>query len=376
MKKPLLTMLIILGLLFGGIFGYKIIKGIMMGRAMAAMGEPAVYVSAIDIKYRPWQSQLKAVGSVRAVLGVNVTTELAGMVKAIYFTPGATVKKGDLLAQLNIDPDIAGLHVLEANAALAAAVYKRDAAQYKIHAISKAVLDSDEANLKSTQAQVTQQTAVIAQKTIRAPFDGRLGISTINPGQYINPGDTITMLQTIDPVYVDFYVPQQALSSIKTGQSVVVQVDTFPNVVFNGVVSTINPALDSSVRNVKVEATIQNPNAQLTPGMFASVTVDTGNPKSYLTLPLNAVTFNPYGESVYIVNEIQKNKKSKAYLVAKETFVVTGEKRDNQVMILKGLKEGDKVVTSGQIKLKNGSKVVINEIALPENDVQSTSPDE
>ena len=369
-------MLSIVGLLFGCIFAYKMIKGMIIGHMMASTGAPAVYVSAMDIKYMPWQSQLKSVGSVRAVLGVNVTTELAGMVKAIYFTPGATVKKGDLLAQLNIDPNIAELHALEANAALAAAVYKRDTIQYKIHAVSKATLDSDEANLKSTQAQAAQQVAIIAQKTIRAPFDGRLGISAINPGQYINPGDAITMLQTIDPVYVDFYVPQQALASIKTGQSVSVQVDTFPKTLFSGIVSTIDPALDSSVRNVKVEATIKNPNAQLTPGMFASVTVNTEKPKSYLTLPLNAVTFNPYGEVVYVINENRKNKKSKPYLIAKETFIVTGEKRDNQVMILKGLKEGDKIITSGQLKLKNGSTVIINNTVAPENSVPSIAVDE
>jgi len=376
MKKPLLKMLIIVGLLFGCIFSYKMIKGMIMGHMMASMGAPAVYVSAMDIKYIPWQSQLKSVGSVRAVLGVNVTTELAGMVKTIYFTPGATVKKGDLLAQLNIDPNIAELHALEANAALAAAIYKRDTIQYKIHAVSKATLDSDEANLKSTQAQAAQQVAIIAQKTIRAPFDGRLGISAINPGQYINPGDAITMLQTIDPVYVDFYIPQEALASIKTGQSVSVQVDTFPTVLFNGVISTINPALDSSVRNIKVEALIKNPNAQLTPGMFASVTVNTEKPKSYLTLPLNAVTFNPYGEVVYVVNEKRENKKSKPYLIAKETFIVTGEKRDNQVMILKGLKEGDKIITSGQLKLKNGSTVIINNAISPENSTPSIAVDE
>ncbi len=309
MKKPMLTMLVIVGLLFGCIFGYKTITGIMMGRYMASMGSPAVYVSATDVKYYNWQPQMKVAGSLRAVLGVNITTELAGMVRTIHFTPGALVKKDDLLVQLDIDPDTAQLHTLQANAELAAITYKRDAAQFKIHAISKATLDTDAANLKSADAQVAQQAAIIQQKTIRAPFSGRLGISAVNPGQYLNPGDKVTMLQTLDPMYVDFYIPQQAVSAIKAGQVVSIKVDSFPRLKFKGVISTVDPGLDSSVRNVAVEATIPNPKFDLMPGMFASVTVDTGAPIPQLTVPLNAVSFNPYGEVVYIINKVQKNKK-------------------------------------------------------------------
>lgn len=375
MKKPMLKMLIIVSLLFGCIFGYKTIKGIIIGHYMASIGTPPAYVSAMDVKYYNWQPQLKAAGSLRAVLGVNITTELAGMVRSIYFTPGAIVKKDDLLVQLDIDPDTAQLHTLQANAELATITYKRDNAQFKIHAISKATLDSDAANLKSTQAQVAQQAAVIAQKTIRAPFSGRLGISAVNPGQYINPGDKVTMLQTLDPIYVDFYVPQQALAAIKTGQSVTMTVDTFPNLKFNGIISTIDPGLDSNVRNVEVEAIIPNPKFNLAPGMFAAVTVNTGTPAPHLTIPLSAVSFNPYGEIVYVINEIHKNKKSEPVLVAKETFVVTGEKRGDQVAILQGLKEGDKIVTSGQLKLKNGSVVIINNAIIPENNPAPTPVD-
>jgi membrane fusion protein (multidrug efflux system) len=375
MKKAMIIMLIIVGILFGGIFGYKAIKGLMISHYMASMGAPPVYVAAADVKYANWQAQYKAAGNIRAVLGVNVTTELAGMVRTIYFTPGAMVKKGDLLVQLDVDADTAHLQALQANAELAAVTEKRDKAQYKVKAISKATLDADEANLKSALAQVAQQEAVIAQKTIRAPFDGHLGISAVNPGQYINPGDKVTMLQTLDPIYVDFYVPQQALSSIKTGQPVTITVDTFPNLKFNGTVSTINPGLDSSVRNVEAEATIPNPNYQLAPGMFASVTVNIGKPEAHLTLPVSAISFNPYGEVVYVLQEVRKDPKNKADLVAKETFVTTGDKRGDQIAVLKGLKEGDKVVTSGQLKLKNGSVVIIND-KLAENNPASAQTDE
>jgi len=377
MKKPMLIMLIVVVLLFGGIFGYKIFMGRMISHYMATMGAPPVYVSAMDVKYYNWQPQLKAAGSLRAVLGVNITTELAGMIRSIHFVPGSIVKKGDLLVQLDIDPDTAQLHTLQANAELAAIVYKRDSAQLEIHAISKATLDSDDANLKSTLAQVAQQTAIIAQKTIRAPFNGRLGISAVNPGQYLNPGDKVTMLQTLDPIYADFYVPQEALASIKIGQPVNLTVDTFPTLRFTGVITTVDPGLDTNVRNVQVEATIPNPQFNLAPGMFAAVTVNTGKPVPRLTLPLSAVSFNPYGEVVYVIRkETSKDKKKEPILVAKETFVITGEKRGDQVSILQGLKAGDKVVTSGQLKLKNGSVVIINNTIIPANNPAPTPTDE
>ncbi len=376
MKKPMLIMLILVTLLFGGIFGYKLFVAHMMSRYIASMGTPPAYVSAMDVKYYNWQSQIKAAGSLRAVLGVNITTELAGMVRSVHFTPGSLVKKGDLLVQLDIDPDVARLHNLQANAALAEITYKRDSAQFKINAISKATLDADDANLKSTLAQVDQQIAVIAQKTIRAPFDGRLGISAVNPGQYINPGDKVTMLQTLDPIYADFYVPQEAMSSLKIGQAVKLVVDTYPHLKFNGVITTIDPGLDASVRNVQVEATIPNPKFELAPGMFAAVTVNTGNPVPHLTLPLSAVSFNPYGDVVFVIKQIKKKDKKEPVLTVEETFVVTGEKRGDQVSILQGLKEGDKVVTSGQLKLKNGSIVIINNSITPTNNPAPTPADE
>lgn len=377
MKKPMLIMLIIVGVIFGGIFGYKAFMGHMISKYIASMGVPPAYVSAMDVKYYNWQPQLKAAGSLRAVLGVNVTTQQAGMVRSIHFTPGALVKKDDLLVQLDIDPDIAQLHNLEANAELANVVYKRDSAQLKIQAISKATLDADSASLKSAEAQVAQQQAIIAQKTIRAPFTGRLGISSVNPGQYLNPGDKISMLQTLDPIYVDFYVPQEALAKIKVGQAMKLTTDTYPNVKFPGTITTVDPGLDPNVRNVLVEATLPNADLKLAPGMFAAVTVNTGTPEPQLTLPLSAISFNPYGDVVFVIKEqISKTPKKEKQLVVKETFVVTGEKRGDQIAILQGIKEGDKVVTSGQLKLKNGSVVIINNSITPENNPAPTPANE
>jgi len=367
MKKAMIIMLIGVGILFGGIFGYHMFAAYMMKQYFASNHEPVITISAAQVNYSDWQPKIKASGSLRAVKGVNITTELAGMVQKILFTPGADVKEGELLVQLNADSDIAQLHALQASAELAKTVYNRDKAQYAIKAISKATLDTDAANFKNTQAQAEAQAAVVQKKTIRAPFSGRIGISAINPGQYLNPGDKVVSLQSLDPIYVDFYVPQQALMRLQTGQTVTLASDTFPGQIFTGEITTIDSAIDTKTRNVEVEATIANSELKLTPGMFGAVEVDTGKAQRYLTVPQTAISFNPYGDIIYIVKESGKDEKGKPILKAHQTFVTLGETRGDQVAILTGLKEGDMVVISGQIKLKNGSQVAINNDITPSN---------
>lgn len=366
MKTRMKWMLICFAVLFGSIFAVKTLFKFLMYRAMAAQSM-VITVSAMPVNYSGWQPKLKASGSVRAVRGVNVTTELAGMVQTIYFTPGAFVKEGALLVQLNAASDIGQLHVFQANAELALTTYNRDKKQFAVHAISKETLDTDAANLKSAQAQVEQQTATVAKKSITAPFTGRLGISAVNPGQYVNTGDKVVTLQTLDPIYVDFYLPQQVLSDLKVGQNVNVSSDSFPGRIFSGMITTIDPAIDVSTRNIEVEATVSNPNFELTPGMFATVNVITGQPKNYLTLPQTAISFNPYGQVVYVIKQHGKDKTGKPILIANQMFVITGETRGDQITVLKGLKKGDVVVTSGQLKLKNGAQVAINNAVVPTN---------
>lgn len=366
-------MLIAMGLLLGSIFIYKAFTTVMIMWAMAHQSH-VINVSAMRAEYAPWQPQIKAVGSLRAVKGVDVTTEIAGMVKFIYFTPGSSVKQGTVLVQLNAGSDKALLQSLQANADLAKITYSRDKLQYSVNAISKQVLDTDEANLKNLEAQVAQQQAILAKKTIRAPFDGRLGISLINPGQYLNPGDKIVSLQAPDPIYVDFFVPQQFLAQLQVGQQAIITSEAFPNKNFTGKISTINSIIDHNTRNVEVEAIINNPQQKLTPGMFVSIVVNTGPANKRLTLPQTAISFNPYGELVYVVQ--QKAKKNKAKLIAYQSFVVTGEARGNQIEILQGLKEGDLVVTSGQLKLKNGSEVSIDNKIVPSNNPASEALDD
>lgn len=359
-------MLIALGVLFGVIFLYKLIMGLIIAHAMRANQNPIVTVSAMPVTYSAWQPEVKASGSLRAIRGVNVTTEVAGIVQWIYFIPGTLAKQGEALIQLNADVDTARLNSLQAVANLAYTTYKRDKAQYAVHAISKAVLDTDEADLKSKQAQVEEQAALLLKKTIQVPFTGHLGISAVNPGQYLNPGDKIVTLQELDPIYVDFYVPQQTVTQLKQDQPVMISVDVYPNKIFFGKISTIEPIVDSSNRNVQVEATLPNTKFELVPGMFASVLVRTDTPQRHLTLPHTAISFNPYGEVAFIVHDN----------IVTQTFVTTGETRGDQIAVLQGLKEGDVVVTSGQLKLKNGSRVKIDNTIVPENNPHPRPVDE
>jgi membrane fusion protein (multidrug efflux system) len=364
-KKPMIIMLISVGILFGAIFGFHAFQKIMIKRFMAKNQAPVVTVSTMKVDSSLWQQQMTFAGSVRAIRGVDVTTELAGMVQTIYFKPGTNVTAGQILVQLNADTETAQLHALQATANLDKIVYLRDKAQFAINAVSKATLDTDSGNLQSQQAQVAEQAATVIKKTIRAPFTGRLGISLINPGQFLNPGDKIVTLQTIDPIYVDFYAPQQELVHLGVGQIVTITTDTYPGQILTGKITTVNPLVDVATRNVEVEVTVANPKYELVPGMFASVNVQVGEPQPYLTLPQTAVSFNSYGEIIYIITQAGKDDKGHPILTAHQTFVTTGKTRGEQIAILTGLKAGDLVVTSGQLKLKNGSRVTINNSVVP-----------
>lgn len=373
--KRLVIMLVLAGVVFGGIFGFQAFKAHMIKQFMASNKAPPVTVSAVKAEMQPWQPQLSAVGSVRAVRGVDVTSEIAGMVRALHFKSGDRAQAGQLLVQLNADADVAQLHALEAAAELARTTYERDQAQFEIQAVSKAQLDADAADLKSKQAQAAQQAAIVDKKAIHAPFAGRLGISSINPGQYLNPGDKIVTLQELDPVYVDFSLPQQQLARIKLGQKVFATTDTYPGQTFEGKITAIDPKVDPQTRNVQIEATQRNPKRQLLPGMFATVKVDSGASERLLTLPQTAVTYNPYGETLYLVVPGGNGPDGKPILIVKQTFVTVGPTRGDQVAILKGVNEGDLVVTSGQLKLKNGSQVIIDNSVQPSNDAAPTPVD-
>ncbi len=368
MAKKMIIMLIALGVIFGGIFGYKAFMSYMMKKYMAAGSAPAVTVSAIKAVSDDWQPQLSAVGTLRAMRGVDVATEVVGLVQSVNFKSGEEVKAGQLLVQLNADTDNAQLQTLVATRDLSQSVYERNKKQFQAQAVSQASLDADAADLKVKQAQVAQQEAQTIKKSIRAPFAGRLGIHSVNPGQYLNAGDKIVTLQALDSIYVDFYLPQQELSRLTKGQTVTAVSDAYPNKKFTGRITAVSPKVDPQTRNVQIEALLENPRHELLPGMYANIRVQAGKPQRYLTIPRAAVTFNPYGETVYIVEEKGKDAKGQPSLAVKQSFITTGPARGDQVAVLKGIKEGDRVVTAGQLKLKSGSPVIIDNTVQPAND--------
>ena len=365
------VLLLIAALAFG--------KFLQIKQLIASAPKPgAQTVSTATASAQEWQPQLSAVGTVTPFRGVDVTAEIAGLVRDVKFKSGQNVQRNAVLFELNADTDIAQLHALEAAAELAVTVLKRDQAQLAVQAISQAQVDADQADLKSKRALMAQQAAIVEKKTIRAPLSGRLGITTINPGQYVNPGDKLVTLQAIDPIYIDFYVPQKQISSLKVGQSLNLNNDAYPDQVFPAKISAINPKIDATSRNVLVEALLNNPKQQLLPGMFASVSVDLGAKNNYLTLPQTAITYNPYGSTVFVVvKNDQKDAKAEVKadtaaqtgdnLIVKQVFVTTGPTRGDQVAILKGLVAGQVVVTSGQLKLKNGTPVVVDNSVQPAN---------
>ena len=373
MAKRMIIMLICVGVLLGGLVGFNLFKAHMLRKFMASNAAPPATVTSAVASYQTGQPQLAAVGSPRAVRGVAVTTEVPGLVREIPFSSGQEVKAGQVLVRLNDDSDRAQLASLQAAAELAQTVYKRDKAQYDIQAISKAQLDSDAADLKSKRAQVDQQAALVEKKTIRAPFAGRVGITTVNPGQYINPGDAIVTLQAIDPIYADFYLPQQQLGQLQVGQTVVVDTNAFASRTFDGKIRSINPRVDNTTRNVQIEATVDNRERKLLPGMYANVKIDAGNVERYLTLPQTAITYNPYGATVFVVKPGEhKDAQGKTMPVAQQVFVTPGPTRGDQVAILKGIAEGTQVVTSGQLKLKNGTPLVIDNRVQPADNPNPT----
>jgi membrane fusion protein (multidrug efflux system) len=335
---------------------------------MSKMGHQVQTVSTVVASKQPWQPTIEAVGSLAAVRGADLSNELPGIVSDIRFKEGEDVKAGTVLLKLNADDDIAKLHALQATADLAATTYKRDKEQFGVKAISQQTLDAAEASLKQARANVAEQQALVDKKVIRAPFSGRLGVREVNLGQYLKAGTPMVTLQSLDPIFADFYVPQQSLGKLKVGQKVMVRTDAWPGQEFSGVIAVIDPKVDPNTRNVKVRARLDNPDKRLLPGMYATVDVVAGQVQQLVTLPQTAVSYNPYGDIVYLVENQGEDENGKPKLVAKQVFVTTGDKRGDQVAILKGVKDGDTVVSAGQIKLRNGSAIAVNNSIQPTND--------
>lgn len=377
-KRPLarrmLIMLAFIVLLVAALAGGKYLHIRKLIASIPQAG-PQV-VTALAVESQTWRPELEAVGTLAPVQGADLASEVGGIVQKVDFTSGQDVRAGALLVQLNDAADRAALEALQAAADQAATVLRRSEAQVQARAISPAVYDADASDLKTRRAQVAQQAAIVARKAIRAPFAGRLGIAAVNEGQYVNPGDVLVTLQTLDPVYVNFSLPQQQLEGLATGQDVSVRVDALPGRAFQGQINAISPKVDASTRSVLVQATLANPEYALRPGMFATVRVDIGNEKQWLTIPQTAIAYNPYGATVFLIEAAKDGGPAAGsppagaapQLVARQVFVETGPTRGDQVAITKGLEAGQRIVTSGQIKLRNGTPVVIDNTVVPAND--------
>ena len=368
MIKRMVIMLVAVALVLGGIFGFQAFKASMIKKFMSQMSSPPQIVSTAKAAYDQWQSTIQAVGSLRAVKGADLSLEAAGTIDSITFNSGDDVEAGAVLLKLRADDDVAKLESLQATAALSHITYDRDLKQAKIQAVSQATLDTDAANVKNAEAQVAEQQAVLDKKTLRAPFAGHLGIRAVDLGQYLAAGTLVVTLQALDPIYLDFFVPQQAVDQVRLHQSLGVKVDAFPKDVFTGEISAINPRVDASSRNVQVRATLQNADRRLLPGMYATLDIQVGQPQRYVTLPQTAITYSPYGDSVYVVDDKGNGPDGKPQLVARQTFVSTGATRGDQVAVLTGVNEAETVVVAGQIKLHNGSTVLINNSIMPTAD--------
>ena len=323
-----------------------------------------------------WQPELSAVGTLRAVRGADLAAEVSGVISAIHFRSGEEVKAGAPLVQFNAAADIAQLESLKAAAELAQLTYQRDQRQLKVQAVSQATVDADEANLKVAKARVAEQQALVDKKSVRAPFAGRLGLRAVDLGQFVAPGTKLVTLQSLDPVYVDFGVPQSGLAEMKTGLKVSATTDALPGERFEGTIDAIDAKVDPATRNVQVRASLSNPRHLLLPGMFVSVTVDTGASERRLTLPQTAISFNPYGNTVFVVEDKGKQPDGKPKLVAAQRFVTTGATRGDQIAVLSGVKEGETVVTAGQLKLRNGVPVIINNSVQPSDEAAPKPKDE
>ena len=390
MSKRVITMrmvimLIILAAVFGVIFGWKAFVGMKINEYFDNMPQPAAAVSTYKAQPDSWALMLEAVGTVKAVNGVDVTSQVAGEVRKIEFESGDTVKKGDVLIVLESAADRARLQALQATARLSRQEFDRYQRLYKQGSISKSELDNRRSQRDQAMAQAKAQQEQLNYKTVRAPFDGRLGIRKVDLGQYLQPGTPVVSLSQLEPIFVNFSLPEQELSKVEQGFKVRVRLDAFPDETFEGEISAIEPGVDAATRNVSIQASFENPDHKLRPGMFAKVNIQLPQAEQVVVVPRTAISYAPYGNAVFVLQDDDSGKPAgdkadsekadskdadgnkadvKAGKIVKKRFVKLGRQRGDLVAIVEGLKPGEVVATSGLLKLRNDTKVTI------ENDVQ------
>ncbi len=374
MLKRMIIMLSIVGAIFAGLDWFVNFRAGIISKVLAAIADPPQTVSVTTAGIAEWQPSLTAIGTFRAVNGADLALQLSGIVDKIHFESGRNVDAGDVLLDLHKEDDIAKLASLQATADGYGITLRRDQGQLKINAVSQATVDADLVNQRNALAQVEQQQALIDQKTLKAPFAGRLGVRSVDIGQYLSAGTTIVSLQALDQLYVDFLLPQQAINQVKVGQLVGARVDAFPGQTFKGQIIAINSKVDTASRNVQVRALFDNADLKLLPGMYTTIDIAVDKAKSYVTLPQTAIVFAPYGDSVFLA--VKDETDGKEELVARQTFIKTGLTRGDQVAVVSGIAQGETVVTAGQIKLRTGTLLKIDNSVQVSNDLSPTPTDQ
>jgi membrane fusion protein (multidrug efflux system) len=364
MKKKMIISIVVLVVLVAFIGGIKVLQ-IERMTAQARQSPPPEIVTSAVVHKETWESLLTAVGSLQAVQGVMVTAELTGKVVNIAFKPGTMVQAGDLLVKQDTSTEEAQLRAAEAEAELAKINLERRRELLERKIISKSEYDNAETHYKQTMAQADNIRTIIAKKTIRAPFAGRLGIRLVNLGQVLNEGQAIVSLQSLAPIFVDFLLPQQELSKIRPGLTVRVTADA-PDQVIEGKITAINPQVDAATRNIRIQATVANPQEHLRPGMFVKVAVVLPTQNEVLAIPATAVLYAPYSDSVFLVEDKKNEESGRPVKVVRQQFARLGEKRGDFVSVVSGLKEGEIVVSTGVFKYRNGQEVTVDNTLAPE----------
>ena len=362
----MLAIVLLIVLILGGYKAFSIYQQIQMFTAP----KPPVSVAAATAEQRPWQQRLPAVGSLKALQGVELSLEQAGTVKSLHFESGQQVKQGQLLLQLDSDQEAALLGTAQADLGLAKVDYGRGSQLVGDQAISRGEFDRLTAQYRRNQAVVDQLKASLQKKSIKAPFSGTIGIRQVDIGDFLASGTVIATLQDLSSLYVDFNMPEQSLPQLALGQKVLLQVAAFPGQTFNATLSAINPKVDENTRNLLVRASLANPDGKLLPGMFASLLVLLPDPQPQVVVPESAITYTLYGNSVYVVSPKQNADgqpenaaDGKPQLIAEQRTIRTGERRDGVVVVSVGLKAGERVVSAGQLKLTPGAAIQITEQA-------------
>jgi membrane fusion protein, multidrug efflux system len=366
MAKRMIVMLVTMTVFIAALGFVKVRQFQAMAKQFAAMQPPPDAVTTIVVNREEWPSTLNAIGTVAAVQGVTVSADLPGVVGRIAFDSGRSVQQGDILVQLDTRQEQAQLAAAQAQFEVARLNFERMRGLVEQDAVSRAEYDNAAASHKQAEARIQEIRATIERKTIRAPFSGILGIRQVNLGQYLTGGDPVVPLQSLNPIYVNFGIPQQQAGDVRVGAKVHVTVGELGAREFSGRVTAVNSIVDQTTRNVQVQATLANPGGVLRAGMFVQAQLRLGASQSVVTLPASAINYAPYGDSVFIVSEL-KDDSGQSYRGVRQQVVKLGGARGDQIAVLSGLNPGEEVVTSGVFRLRNGAAVRVNNKVQPSN---------